>query len=130
MDNSYSRYIKQVERELDLPRYQRKELLRGLQSELEERFCDNKETSVNLNQLGNPKEIANILLENVDSEQRRQYYASKLLRFRCTAAALAIVLALCVGALSYLAMTQVVRSDVTVIQDAIPTQYLVDVGSK
>jgi len=130
MDNSYARYIKQVERELDLPRYQRKELLRGLQVELEERFCDSKETSANLNQLGNPKEIASMLLESVDSEQRRQYYMSKLLRFRCVAAALAIVLALCVGTLFYLAMTQVVRSDVTVIQDPIPTQYFANVGSK
>lgn len=127
MENSYSSYIKQVERELDLPRYQKKELLRGFQAELEERFCDGKKTSVDLNQLGPPREIASILLESIDSERRRQYYASKLLWFRCVAVALAILLTLCVGTLSYFAMTQAVRADVTIIQDPIPTQYSVNV---
>lgn len=34
MENSYSSYIKQVERALSLPQSQKKELLRGFQAEL------------------------------------------------------------------------------------------------
>ena len=40
MENSYSSYIKQVERALSLPQSQKKELLRGFQAELKEKFPD------------------------------------------------------------------------------------------
>lgn len=123
MKDHYTAYVRQVGRELDVPRRQKKELLRGFRSELEERFPENPSLETLVTDVGKPKEVACTLLESVDPEKRRRYRAVKLLRFRCVVAALAILLVLSIGAFFYFGTTRVGRADIAITEDPVPIQY-------
>ena len=127
MKDYYTAYVRQVGRELDVPRRQKEELLRGFRSELEERFPANPSLETLVTNMGQPKEVACALLESVDPEECGRYRAVKLLRSRCVAAVLTVLLALSVGTFFYFGITRQDRVEVTIIQDPIPTQYSVDV---
>ena len=67
MTDPFASYIKQVDRALDLPRRQKKELLCGFQAELKERFSDIPNEKTLLADIGRPEEVAYTLLEAVVS---------------------------------------------------------------
>ena len=127
MKDHYTAYVRQVGRELDVPRRQKKELLRGFRSELEERFPENPSLETLVTDVGKPKEVACTLLESVDPEESRRYRAVKLLRVRCVAIILCFLLAVSIGLICYFDLAKVGRSEVTIIQDPVPTQYSVEV---
>lgn len=126
MENYYTAYVRQVGRELDLPRWKKRVLLHGLQGELEERLSEGLGTGTGLDKVGSPKEIADTLLESVDLEERKRYHAVKLFRFRCIVTALAMLLALSVGTFFYFDMTQVGRAEVTIVENSVPYSSIVD----
>ena len=78
MENSYSSYIKQVERALSLPQSQKKELLRGFQAELKEKFPDPPSSERLLNDMGQPEEVASALLEAIDTTEYIRFNSSPL----------------------------------------------------
>lgn len=130
MKDHFAAYVRQVGRELDIPRRQKKKLLRGFQSELRERFSEVSSEEKLSTDVGQPKEVACALLESVDPEERRRHHIAKLLWLRCVVAVLAILLVLCIVTFSYFETTQVKRVDVTIIQDPMPTYYSVSTESE
>lgn len=130
MKHHYASYVRRVERNLDLPWRQRKELLRGLQSELRERFVEPPSEETLLVEVGPPEEVAQALLLGVDGEKEMRHRKVKLLRIRCVAAVLGILLAVSVGLICYYGITQVGRAEITITPDPVPTQYAVNGKSK
>ena len=130
MKDHYTAYVRQVGHELDVPWRQKKELLRGLQSELRERFSEVPSEEELLTDVGQPKEVARALLAGVDPKERERHRAGKLLRFRCVVAILAILLVLGIGACFYFETTQIERADVTIVQGSISTYYSANAESE
>lgn len=128
MKHHYASYVRRVERNLDLPWRQRKELLQGLQSELRERFAEPPGEETLLAEVGPPEEVAQALLLGVDVEKEARHRRGRLFRIRCAAAVLAIMLALSIGAFLYFDITRVERAKITVVQDPEPTYYAVQQG--
>ena len=87
MTDPFASYIKQVDRALDLPRRQKKELLCGFQAELKERFSDIPNEKTLLADIGRPEEVAYTLLEAVDVKEHTRFnsipYPLALLHHRC-----------------------------------------------
>ena len=126
MDNSCSIYIKQVERALNLPRRQKKELLRGFRAELKEKFSESPSTERLLADMGQPEEVAATLLEAVDTREYIRFNATRLRWFRCAIVVLVLLLITAVGAIIYSYATELKRVEITIVEDPIPTQYSMD----
>ena len=92
MKSCNASYVKGVERNLDLPRRQRKKLLRGLQSELQERFAEPPSEEMLKSELGSPEEVAQALLLGVDAEEEKRQKKVRLLWTGCVAVMFALLL--------------------------------------
>ena len=130
MENSYSSYIKQVERALSLPQSQKKELLRGFQAELKEKFPDPPSSERLLADMGQPKEVASALLEAIDTTEYIRFNSIRFHWFRIAIIALILLVVISIGAIVYLDASEVKRVDINIVQDSIPTWYSVDTESK
>ena len=130
MKNSYSNYIKRVERALDLPQRQKKELLRGFQAELEEKFSETPISERLLADMGQPKEVASALLEAIDTTEYIRFNSIRFHWFRIAIIALILLVVISIGAIVYLDASEVKRVDINIVQDSIPTWYSVDTESK
>lgn len=132
MKSCNASYVKSVERNLDLPRRQRKELLRGFQSELQERFPEPPSEETLLSELGSPEEVAQALLLGVDAEGETQRKKVRLLWTRCAAVTFALLLSVVIGLICYFDITQVYRAKITIVPDPdpAPSQYSIDVEGK
>lgn len=130
MKSCNASYVKSVERNLDLPRRQRKELLRGFQSELQERFAEPPSEETLLSELGSPEEVAQALLLGVDAEGETQRKKVRLLWTRCAAVILGVLPVVSVGLICYFDLSRPGRVEVTVIPDPAPSQYSIDVEGK
>ena len=130
MKNSYSNYIKRVERALDLPQRQKKELLRGFQAELEEKFSETPSSERLLADMGQPKEVASALLEAIDTTEYIRLNSIRFHWFRIAIIALILLVVISIGAIVYLDASEVKRVDINIVQDSIPTWYSVDTESK
>ena len=131
MKSRNASYVRSVERNLDLPRRQRKELLRGFQSELQERFAEPPSEETLLSELGSPEEVAQALLLGVDAEGETRRRKVKLLWTRCAAVIFGVLLVMSVGLFCYLGMTQVQRTKIIIIPSPDPSpQYSMDVEGK
>lgn len=126
MGNSYSNYIKQVERALDLPQRQRNELLRGLQTELKERFTEAPSDETLRSDLGTPEEVACALLDAVGTEAHTHFISVRLRKLALVVATLVLLLVIAVGAVFYSYSTELKRVEVTIIEDAVPTLHSMD----
>lgn len=124
MKHHYASYVRRVERNLDLPWRQRKELLRGLQSELRERFAEPPSEETLLAEVGPPEEVAQALLLGVDAEKEARHRKVRLLRIRCAVILLGILLAVSVGLICYFGITRADRAKIIIIPDPTPSpQY-------
>lgn len=123
MKNSYSNYVRRVGRALNLPRRQKKELLLGFRSELEERFPEKASAQTLLNDVGTPEEVACTLLEAVDAKDCTRFNSVRLRRLKCLIIVLALLTALSAGAFLFFDMTQVNRAEVVIFEDPTPTLY-------
>ena len=130
MKNSYSNYIKRVERALDLPQRQKKELLRGFQAELEEKFSETPSSERLLADMGQPKEVASALLEAIDTTEYIRFNSIRLRWFRIAIVTLVLLAIIFIGTIVYLDASEVKRVDINIVQDSIPTWYSVDTESK
>lgn len=133
MKSCNASYVKGVERNLDLPRRQRKKLLRGFQSELQERFPEPPSEETLLSELGSPEEVAQALLLGVDAEGETQRKKVRLLWTRCVAVILGVLLVVSVGLFCYLGTTQVDHVKITIVPDPHPDpspQYSIDMKEK
>lgn len=126
MDNSYSSYIRQVERSLDLPPRQRKELLQGFQAELKEKFSEIPSSERLYADMGQPEEVASALLEAVDTKEYIRFNSSRIHWFRIALAALFLLVVISIGTIIYLNASELKRVDVNIVQDSIPTLYSMD----
>lgn len=126
MENSYSSYIRQVERALNLPRRQKKELLRGFRAELKERFSEPPSTERLLADMGRPEEVAAALLEAVDTREYIRFNSTRLHWFRVAITALVLIVLISIGTIIYLDATEFKRVEVGIIEDSIPTHYSMD----
>ncbi|MCI9368678.1 MAG: hypothetical protein HFF19_10475 [Oscillospiraceae bacterium] len=122
MENSYSSYIKQVERALNLPQSQKKELLQGFQAEIKEKFPDPPSSERLLNDMGQPEEVAFELLEAVDPKEYIRFNSTRFRRFRIVVVTLALLMMISIGTIIYLDASELKRVDVNIVQDPIPTQ--------
>lgn len=129
MENSYSSYIKQVERALNLPQSQKKELLQGFQAEIKEKFPDPPSSERLLNDMGQPEEVAFELLEAVDSKEYIRFNSTRFRRFRIVVVTLALLMMISIGTIIYLDASELKRVDVNIVQDPIPTQYSTSVNA-
>lgn len=123
MENFCASYIRQVGRELKLPRRRKRAPLNGLRLEMEEQFLEGVGPETLLAQMGGPAETARSLLEGVQPEEQRRYHAVRRRRAGCVIAALAVFLAASVGALLYLDANQVKRVEITITRDFAPVGY-------
>lgn len=131
MKSCNASYVKSVERNLDLPRRQRKELLRGFQSELQERFPEPPSEETLLSELGSPEEVAQALLLGVDAEGETQRKKVRLLWTRCVAVILGVLLVVSVGLICYFGLTRADRAKIIIIPDPTPPpQYSMDIEGK
>ncbi len=123
MTDPFASYIKQVDRALDLPRRQKKELLCGFQAELKERFSDIPNEKTLLADIGRPEEVAYTLLEAVDVKEHTRFNSIRI-RWLCSIiAVLALLATLSIGSFAYFGLTRIDRAEVTIVEDPIPTQY-------
>lgn len=120
MADSCASYIRQVGRELELPRRRKRELLNGLRLELEEQFPEEPGTETLLSRVGRPEETARALRESVHPEEHRRYHAVRQWRIGCLIAALALLLAVSVAAFFYFDTTRTYRAEVIIIEDPVP----------
>ena len=131
MKSCNTSYVRSVERNLDLPRRQRKKLLRGLQSELQERFAEPPSEETRLSELGSPEEVAQALLLGVDAEGETRHKKVRLLWTRCAAVIFGVLLVMSVGLFCYLGMTKVQRAKIIIIPSPDPSpQYYMDAEGK
>ncbi len=100
-------YLKQVAKNLELPRRLRRELLKGLRQELEDGGPLREE-------LEPPEEMAELLATSVPLEVRTWYRSRKKWRIRGTIATILLVFVLVTGYLIYLEKSQVVRAKSTI----------------
>ena len=122
MGDPRASYIRQVGRELELPRRQRRALLDGLRLELEERFPEEAGSEEILAQVGSPAETARSLLEGVSPETCEQYRAQKRRRIRCAVAVLAMLLVAAIGTAIYLDATEIKRVETIITEDLVPNE--------
>ncbi len=128
MKSCNASYVKGVERNLDLPRRQRKKLLRGFQSELQERFPEPPSEETLLSELGSPEEVAQALLLGVDAEGETQRKKVRLLWTGCVAVMFALLLSVVIGLICYFDLFRPGHIKVTIIPDPAPSpQYSMDV---
>ena len=66
MNDPCAAYIRQVNQKLDLPRRQKKQIMHGFQSEMEEKYSGVASVETLLADVGQPAEVADVLLEAVD----------------------------------------------------------------
>ncbi len=131
MKSCNTSYVRSVERNLDLPRRQRKKLLRGLQSELQERFAEPPSEETLLSELGSPEEVAQALLLGVDAEGETRHKKVRPLWTRCAAVIFGVLLVMSVGLFCYLGMTKVQRAKIIIIPSPDPSpQYSMDAEGK
>ena len=128
MKDHYTTYIRQVGRKLDLPRRQKKELLRGFRLALEDRFAEMPDEETLLRDVGKPEDVACALLASVDSKERRRHSVYKIFRLRFVVVVLAFLLALSVGTFCYFDATRAGRVEITIISDPVPTQYSTNIN--
>lgn len=100
-------YLKEVEKNLDLPKPLRKELLHGLKQELDEVYPFHEE-------LERPEEMAELLMNNVPLEIRNQHQKKKKRRVRTAFAAILVLFALVTGYFLRMEKTQVARAEETI----------------
>lgn len=122
-------YVRQVGRELELPRRRKRALLAGLRQELEERFPGGASSETILAQAGAPGETACFLMESVRPEERERHRAGKRRWTRCAVAALAVLLAVAIGTVLYLDATEIKRVKTTITVDPVPVDYSNDSDS-
>ncbi len=128
MKSCNASYVKGVERNLDLPRRQRKKLLRGLQSELQERFAEPPSEEMLKSELGSPEEVAQALLLGVDAEEEKRQKKVRLLWTGCVAVMFALLLSVVIGLICYFDLFRPGHIKVTIIPDPAPSpQYSMDV---
>lgn len=131
MKSCNASYVKGVERNLDLPRRQRKKLLHGLQSELQERFAEPPSEETLLSELGSPEEVAQALLLGVDAEGETRHKKVRLLWTRCAAVVFGVLLVVSVGLICYFGLTRADRAKIIIIPDPTPPpQYSMDIEGK
>lgn len=128
MENCCASYVKQVGRELELPRQRKRALLIGFRTELEERFPGEVCPEEILIQVGTPAAAACALLESVPPEERERYRARKRRWIHHAVAALTVLLAVSVGMVLYLDATEVKRVKTTITVDSVPVDYSHDSG--
>ena len=128
MEKSYLSYIKQVERALDLPQRQKKELLRGFQVELNERFSETPSFDRLLADMGQPEEVASALLEAVGTKNYIRFNFIRLRYFRITIITLVLLIMISIGMIIYLDASEFKRVEKGIIEDSIPTHYSVPIG--
>ena len=121
MRDPYAGYIRQVGRELELPRRRKRALLAGLRLELEERFVQEAGPEEILALVGPPAETARFLMESVQPEERGRHRVRKRWWTRCAVAALAVLLAAAIGMVFWMDAHQVARAEITIIaSDPVP----------
>lgn len=123
MGNSCASYVRQVGRELKLPRRRKRALLDGLRLELEEQFPEGASPEILLAQVGQPGDTARSLLESIQPEVQRRYQTIRRRRVGCVIATLALLLAASVGAILYLDAHQIVRAEINIAEDTVPINY-------
>lgn len=116
MGNSCASYVKQVSRELKLPRRRKRALLDGLRLELEEQFPEGTRPEILLTQVGQPAKTARVLLEGVQPEEHERYRTVSRWRMGCVIAVLALLLAVSVGTLLCFDGTQVGRAEISITE--------------
>ena len=126
MKNSYKSYIKQVERLLDLPQFQRKKLMRGFQLELKEKYSEAPNAKRLVTDIGQPEEVASAILEAVDSKGYMQFNSTRFHWFRITVVVFALLLMISIVTIVYLDASELKRVEINIVRDSIPTQYVED----
>lgn len=122
MKDPYTGYIRQVGRELELPRWQRRALLDGLRLELEERFSEKASPEEILTQVGPPAETAHSLLEGVSPEEHERYHIRKRRRLSCIIAALIVLLAVSIGLVVYVDAHAVTRVHTKIVENSVSVE--------
>lgn len=130
MKNSYKSYIKQVERLLDLPQFQRKKLMRGFQLELKEKYSEAPNAKRLVTDIGQPEEVASALLEAIDTTEYIRFNSIRLRWFRIAIVTLVLLAIIFIGTIVYLDASEVKRVDINIVQDSIPTWYSIDTEGK
>lgn len=97
-------YCQAVEKNLNLPKKQKKQLLHGLYRELEER-------AGNISDLPSPEEMTAELMESVSPETVERYYGKKKRALQATVAVLAVLLVLLTCRWIQMRESQVVRAE-------------------
>lgn len=121
MENFCAGYVRQVGRELKLPRRRKRALLDGLRLELEEQFPEGADQKTLLARVGQPAETAGSMLEGVQPEEQRRYQTVRRRRAVCIIAALVLLLAASMGSLLYLDASQITRAEISITeQEAVP----------
>ncbi len=128
MRDPYAGYIRQVGRELELPRRRKRTLLAGLRLELEERFLQDAGPEEILAQVGSPAETARFLMESVQPKERGRHRVRKRWWTRCAVAALAVLLAVAIGMVFWMDAHQIVRVKTTITEDPVPIDYSNDLS--
>lgn len=123
MENSCSNYIRRVERRLDLPRQQRKKLLRGFQAELKEKLSEDPSPEKLFTDMGQPEEVASELLNAVDAKEYIRFNSTRVRYLRLAIASLALIVMIAIGIIIYLDASELKRVEVGITEDSIPTYY-------
>lgn len=116
-------YCQQVRRGLELPWRHKRQLLEGLERELEEQFSSAEEITAEdlYERAGSPEDVTMALMEGIDEKDRAQYRAQRKLLVRAVLVTLiAMLIVLVVGSaayFSYLVQHGVDHIEVRVVQD-------------
>ena len=123
MNDPCAAYIRQVNQKLDLPRRQKKQIMHGFQSEMEEKYSGVASVETLLADVGQPAEVADVLLEAVDLRKRARFNFSRLRWLFSIIILLSLLLTLSIGTFVYFDLTWVGRAEVTITEDAVPINY-------
>lgn len=111
-------YCRQVRRNLQLPRKQKKCLLDGLYQELAEHFSSTEGLTLEMiyKEIGHPKFSARSLMECADENQLAQYQFQKMLIAKIAAVAMTVIIILLIGLFIYAEDHQIDHAKTTITQ--------------
>ena len=105
-------YLRAVEKELGVPRAVRKKLIAGLRQEL-------NSTSVQIEELEEPRQVASLLMESVPEELCSKYRIRKRRINRTIISGIGLFLAGLLVVFIYAEKTQVVRAEKHITEDTL-----------
>ena len=97
--------------------------MHGFQSEMEEKYSGVASVETLLADVGQPAEVADVLLEAVDLRKRARFNFSRLRWLFSIIILLSLLLTLSIGTFVYFDLTWVGRTEVTITEDAVPIHY-------